>query len=238
MFFTMQVVRPLHKITRLILVFLLAMIPAFGCTPPPHLHKIQIEKNHDKTFYIVRHKWHTGIVIKISEIPHKLLPEKNHFPKAKYIEIGWGDAAFYRAKHVNFELISNALLFPTKSVVHIVGFENPVEVYFDNVQIFKIESNQKNYRKMVSFIGQSLSREANQIAKPIGPGRYGSSNFYNGVGNYHLFRTCNNWTAEALLNAGIPISNMMGGTAGGVSSQLSYYSHRTPNLQNDGLVKP
>ena len=206
------------------------IIPAFGCTPAAHHKTNQIEKTHNKTFYIVRHKWHTGIVIQISEIPLKLLPEKNHFPKAEFIEIGWGDAAFYRAKHIDFELISNALLFPTKSVVHIVGFESPVEVYFKNLPIFKINSNQKNYWKMLKFIGQSLFREANKIAKPIGPGLYGYSKFYNGVGNYHLFRTCNNWTAEALLNAGIPISNIMSGTAGGVASQLSHYTHRTPNF--------
>ena len=230
MFFTTHVFGSMHKIAQLILVFLLPIIPAFGCTPAAHHKTNQIEKDHNKTFYIVRHKWHTGIVIKISEIPLKLLPEKNHFPKAKYIEVGWGDAAFYRAKHIDFELISNALLFPTKSVVHIVGFETPVEVYFKNLPIFKINTNQKNYRRMLKFIGQSLFREANKIAKPIGPGRYGYSKFYNGVGNYHLFRTCNNWTAEALLNAGIPISNIMSGTAGGVATQLSHYTHRTPNF--------
>ena len=228
----------MHEIARLILVFILPLILIFGCTPAADLHKNQIERNHNKTFYIVRHKWHTGIVIKVSEIPYNLLPEKNHFPKAKYIEIGWGDAAFYRAKHIDFELISNALLFPTKSVVHIVGFETAVEVYFDKLQIIKIYSNQKDYRKMVNFIGQSLFRGTNQIAKPIGPGRYGYSNFYKGVENYHLFRTCNNWTAEALINAGIPISKILSGTAGGVANQLSNYRYRTPNLQNNNFVKP
>jgi hypothetical protein len=40
----------------------------------------------------------------------------------------------------------------------------------------------------------------------LGPGLYGNSRFYLSRETYHLFNTCNVWTARALRAAGLPIT--------------------------------
>ena len=41
-------------------------------------------------------------------------------------------------------------------------------------------------------------------AAALGPGLYGDSRFYPAWESFHLFRTCNVWTAQALRAAGLP----------------------------------
>ncbi len=42
-------------------------------------------------------------------------------------------------------------------------------------------------------------------AKATGPGLYAASLFYPAVGRFHLFNTCNTWTARALAAAGFDV---------------------------------
>ena len=41
---------------------------------------------------------------------------------------------------------------------------------------------------------------------PLDPGLYGNGRFYLSGETYHLFNTCNVWTARVLSNAGLPLS--------------------------------
>lgn len=62
------------------------------------------------------------------------------------------------------------------------------------------------YRRLVAFLRSSFAIGADGRSVPL-PGRgYGSTDvFYQGAGRYDMFRTCNEWTGEALRSAGIRI---------------------------------
>ena len=51
-------------------------------------------------------------------------------------------------------------------------------------------------------------------------GLYGDSQFYKGVGDYHLMNTCNKWTAKGLESAGMDISPTFKLSAGSVMDYI------------------
>ncbi|MBK19043.1 MAG: hypothetical protein CMM52_09450 [Rhodospirillaceae bacterium] len=171
--------------------------------------------------YVVRHDWHVGIAVPVSKIDKRYLPERKDFPVAKFLEIGWGDARFYRAKEVTVSMALNALFRPTESIVHIAGFDRPVEKFFPNSGVYKIELSRPKFDEVSRFIHRSIERENLDIARNSGTGRYGKSFFYKGIGSYHLFRTCNTWAAQALHIGGIEISVSGTITAEGLATQIA-----------------
>ncbi len=176
-----------------------------------------------KSIYIVRHSWHTGIVVATKDIPKHHIPEHSIFGPVNYIEIGWGDSGFYQAQEITPYLTINALFRPSKTVMHLVAFNRPIEKYFTSAKIVKLKVTDKNFKKLISFIHKSFNREGKHQAKPFSRGRYGYSYFFKGSGSYHIFRTCNRWVAEALHKAKLPINTFHVATADSIMFQIKQY---------------
>ncbi len=51
-----------------------------------------------KKIYVLKHRWHTGIIINRSEARELLSAISNDFNNSQYIEIGWGDKDFYMSE--------------------------------------------------------------------------------------------------------------------------------------------
>ena len=49
-----------------------------------------------KKIYILKHRWHTGIIIERAELKNILSALEKDFLSSQYIEIGWGDKDFYK----------------------------------------------------------------------------------------------------------------------------------------------
>ena len=65
----------------------------------------------DHAVYVVSHGWHTGIVL-----PAKLLTADNpqlkaRFGEVEFLEVGWGDEAFYQAEEITFANAARAALW-------------------------------------------------------------------------------------------------------------------------------
>ncbi|MGH8586611.1 MAG: DUF2459 domain-containing protein [Gammaproteobacteria bacterium] len=165
-------------------------------------------------------RWHAGIVIKVSDIPGDLVPERRDFPEAEYLEFGWGDWDFYQARKFNLGYALKALLFPSKSVLHVVGFRGPVAGYASYREIIEFTPPSHGVERLVRYLDESFAREGGGVAAPLGRGLYGDSRFYPARGAFHLFNTCNTWTAGVLQAAGYPISSAI--TVGA----LARISHR------------
>jgi uncharacterized protein (TIGR02117 family) len=159
-----------------------------------------------KAIYLVSHGWHAGIVLRRADIPADLWPENAVFPYAEFIEVGWGDKQYYQTPDAHFGIALRALLWPTPSVLHIVGFNGAVTEYFPSSEIIEIKLGEPGFELLLHYIAASFMRDDSGQAQPIGPGLYGNSRFYLSRESYHLFNTCNVWTARALRAAGVPIT--------------------------------
>lgn len=156
--------------------------------------------------HLVSHGWHTGVVVRVADVPPDRWPERADFPLADYLEVGWGDRDFYRAATFSGWVLFKAAAWPTASVLHVVGFRGPVEDYFPHSEVVRISVSRPGLDRLIDFIHSSHARAGAPRAAVLGPGLYGDSRFYPSPESFHLLRTCNIWSAQALRATGFPVT--------------------------------
>ncbi|WP_136798397.1 DUF2459 domain-containing protein [Desulfosediminicola ganghwensis] len=196
---------------------LIAVLPACSATGSNTLFP-PLPGEPTRIIHVVSHDWHAGIVVQQSDIHQADWPKLAEFAHMDYLEIGWGDRAYYRSPEPGLFLGAQALVFPTTSVLHIVGMNRPPEATFPNSEIIRIELSAVGLAQMIRRIAQSFSRDENGSVISLGPGLYGFSRFFASEEKYHLLMTCNSWTAVVLQAAGCPVNPTL--TVDGLLSQL------------------
>lgn len=173
-----------------------------------------------QSIYVVNYRWHTGIILNRSNVVENLPAIANDFINSEHIEIGWGDKDFYMARNESLWLALNAVLVPTKSVIHVTGLkQHPTKIYPKD-KLVEIELTTKEFDQIVSYINNSFyCNEKKQIVK-LGKGLYDNSQFYLSKEKYHLFKTCNVWIAKGLKTAGVPINPTRSVTSNQLFKQL------------------
>jgi len=159
-----------------------------------------------KTIYLLSHDWHAGIVLRRADMPNGIWPKDADFPSAEFIEVGWGDKQYYQTPDPHAGITLKAALWPTPSVLHLVGFSGAVTAYFPVSEIIEFKLSEPGFEQLLRYISASFARDDTGRLRPLGPGLYGDSRFYLSRETYHLFNTCNVWTAKALSAAGVPIA--------------------------------
>ncbi|HEX8531656.1 MAG TPA: TIGR02117 family protein [Cytophagales bacterium] len=124
-----------------------------------------------------------------------------------YVSYGWGDRDFYMASYDNtfpgFTTVLDAMLVPGESLMHVTFLRNAPRPGPD---VKAVSLTDAQYQRLVAFVTASFRQEGGTLAKLDQPG-YGTRDFfYRAEGSYHLFRTCNAWTGDALREAGVKVS--------------------------------
>jgi len=193
----------------------------YACSTKPYV--VEMPANSiDSTrapIFIVSHGWHTGIIVKASGLQKQLPVLKDRFKSAAYLEIGWGDQGFYQAEEITTAITLKAILWPTATVVHVVALPENIREYFSNVKSLCISEN--GYHSLITFLNNSFARNKQDRIIIMGKGIYGDSQFYRGTGSYHLFNTCNKWTAKGLKSAGFDINPSLKLTAESIMQYIS-----------------
>lgn len=198
---------------------ILIAISCNACALPIKQMPAPVVTDQHYTIYLVSHGWHAGIVIRRADITENLRAISEEFPDAYYLEIGWGDRDYYQTPDPHLGITLAAALLPTASVLHIVGFTDPVQSYFPHSEVISIEVWSTGFENLTDMIAASFAKdEANNII-PLGSGLYGNSYFYLSRERYHLFNTCNVWVARRLRAAGFPIRPIRAITVENLMSQ-------------------
>lgn len=150
-----------------------------------------------RTVHLVRHGWHAGRVLKVADLPDTS-PLVRDFADAEHIEIGWGDRDYYRAADPSAWMAMRALFWPTPSALHIVGFRGTPQAYFAESEVAPLTVPQSGFDRLHARLRESFELDATGNPMVLGPGLYGRSRFYASLESFHLFKTCNAWTAEVL----------------------------------------
>lgn len=181
--------------------------------------------------HVVTHGWHTGLALQASDIDFARWPALPHRARARYIEVGWGDRDFYPAPGFNLWYGFKALFWPTASVLHVVGFDEPPKRYFPASEVVELHVSRTGFERLLAYITSSFEPDA----APIAPSLYASGAFYPSREKFHLFKTCNVWVARGLREAGIEVRSSL--TTEGLMAQLrplgaaGHESGRTPFRQ-------
>jgi uncharacterized protein (TIGR02117 family) len=154
---------------------------------------------------VVNHGLHSGLVVRAADLPGCAWPARCAFSDAEYLEVGWGDRAYYQAVDPPLWFGLRALFWPTPSVLHMAAFNGPAALRFPSLEVIELEVTARGLDRLVAAIASSHEREPEGRPIDLGPGLYGPSRFYAARESFHLFRTCNAWTATMLREAGVAI---------------------------------
>jgi uncharacterized protein (TIGR02117 family) len=145
--------------------------------------------------HVVSNGWHTGIVVARAALPVGAVPEATDFPDAPYLEFGWGDAEYYPAPSPTLGM----------AVVHLVGLPAHPRDVFPTAEVVELRLSPAGFQRLVDYLDDTFARGDAERAQASAPGLYRFSLFYPAKGEFHLFNTCNTWTARALEAAGWPV---------------------------------
>jgi len=204
---------------------MLLAIASTGCTTlhqvPAHkqIHQVNrqnhssvtLKHNHSsvKTVHVVHYSWHSGIIIKKSDIPAYLIPEKADFPRAEFIEIGWGNKAFYQAQEFKLDVAMKALFIPGPSVMYVYGFNNQPAKEYLNAKIATLYFSSVSFNQLLRTINDTFDRKGQERAPATLILTDRNARFYDALGSYSVANTCNIWTAKVLKSGGVPVSTSM-----------------------------
>ena len=180
-------------------------LAACAATPPPPsledgppVHTVAVASN----------GWHTAIVVSRPGVAATgLLPEVDDIPDAIFLEFGWGDRVYYPAKDPTVGMALGAALTPTPAVMHMAGRSHAPVAGQGNPDVVLVRLTQDGFEHMVRAIAGEFTRpEGGGRAQAISKGLYRNSKFYEAEGSFHLFNTCNTWTARMLWAGGVKLS--------------------------------
>jgi uncharacterized protein (TIGR02117 family) len=187
----------------------LACLPLCGCAAAPVADAPRARA--ETAVFVVPQGGHTGLAVRAADIPALLVPEKRDFPRAEWLEFGWGDRDFYMAPSPGPWLSFKAAFLPTPGVVHVAGVQGELRVYFPGAEIIEIPLSRSALEGLLRYVHRAFERNGGPAA-PLGRG------FYPGRDTFHLLRTCNVWTAGALRAAGLPVRDAL--TVQGILAQV------------------
>lgn len=170
---------------------------------------------------VVSNGWHTAIVApRPALVATGLLPEAADFPGAAFLEFGWGDRVYYPAKDKTLGMTLAAALTPTPAVMHMAGLAAPPADDTITMEVVPLALTEAGFRRLAEALDAEFERPEGGRAAPVSRGLYPGSNFYNARGEFHLFNTCNTWTARMLRAGGVAVSPSGIVTAGGLMARL------------------
>lgn len=203
---------------RFTLVFISLWLLLSGCLGPVKELYPEDESERPYPVWLLRHGWHVSIAIE-SEHLQTRLPSHEEMPYGRYLKFGWGDRRYYPHESPGIGLLLNAALLPSRSVLHVVAIDIPLENYFVNSDIILVKVSEKGMERLADFIVARFRKDDDGEVTLRAEGLYSHSAFFDARGLYYFPKTSNTWTARALRRTGAPITPLYSITAGNVTSQ-------------------
>ena len=128
-------------------------------------------------FYVVRHGWHSGIVVSRADIPAGTWPPgvaERDFAGCRCLELGWGDRKFYTAPKPTALMAVSAALIPGRSVLHVAGFTVLPTATHQWTELVRVPCTREEFARLCRALGDSFARDAHGDAQRLGRGCMGS----------------------------------------------------------------
>ena len=169
--------------------------------------------------YVIDHGIHTGLVIETKHILQKLGMQNSIYQDYRFIEFGRGDAGFYQDEDEDLSTTLAALFLSTPAVLHLRGYNRPPYQRYPLSHTLEVRLSRVALQKLVAAVAESFTMNEGKAIE-VGKGSDERSGFFQANGNYHLFYTCNNWTAEMVQQADYPIGHRWSFFASSVMRQI------------------
>ncbi|MCP3688305.1 MAG: DUF2459 domain-containing protein, partial [Gammaproteobacteria bacterium] len=99
-----------------------------------------------------------------------------------------------------------ALFLSTPAVLHLRAYNYPPYKRYPLSHTLQIRLSSSALHKLMAAVTASFAFENNQAIE-LNEGSDKNSRFFQASGTYHLFYSCNNWTADMIEQADYPINH-------------------------------
>jgi uncharacterized protein (TIGR02117 family) len=195
-----------------IIIFLVLYFAAAYTLPHITVNDDFVNKKDGVKIYIVSNGVHTDIVTP-SRTKYKnwnviFPPELFQASDSayNYTAFGWGDKGFYLNTptwdDLTFSTAFKATFGLSGTAVHVRYVKEP---QVKKGKCVAITISEDSYSKLISYIERSFLTKTSSVIKINHPG-YGEHDlFYEAVGTYSAFKTCNVWTNHGLEEIGVKV---------------------------------
>ncbi|HET9446435.1 MAG TPA: DUF2459 domain-containing protein [Steroidobacteraceae bacterium] len=156
-----------------------------------------------RVVYIVRRAHHTGVAIAVADWPNRDWSVLPTFPQARYLEFGWGDAAYYQEPDPTLSMTIAAVFWPTPTVMEVVPWQVVAEGVEDSETV-ALRVSDSELQAIAKSIDDSFVQPISATGSSYRVAN-GRALFYHARGKFHMFRMCNRWTAERLQLVGCSV---------------------------------
>jgi uncharacterized protein (TIGR02117 family) len=127
------------------------------------------------------------------------------FGQYEYAALGWGDEGFYLASYggrmPGLGTTLRAIFWPTPTLMHVSFYRHAPK---PGPRAVVVRVSEAQFRALAGSVQASFARDSTGCLQPLpAPGYTPTDFFFRANGSYHAFRTCNDWTNQALQQAGI-----------------------------------
>lgn len=180
-----------------ILLFLLLYLSAFLILPliPAYTPNRAGEKN--KQVFVSDNGVHCDIILPIQDLADDLLDQLVYHPGTQYLAFGWGDKGFYLDTPTWAELrvsvALKAMFLPSPTAMHLTEHDEVLEKWG------RADLTEEQLAELIAYIRSSfrLDEQGHPILIP-NRGYTPRDQFYEALGNYSCFKTCNRWVNRGL----------------------------------------
>lgn len=155
--------------------------------------------------YVVGQEWHAEIGLPVEALGDDLSFYRKIFPGARVIMFGYGKKTFFTAPP---QTLSEYFLgpIPGPAVIQVVGLNvTPPEAYPPENTITLLLPPEGS-RSLSAYIWKDLAKDTSGEPQVVSHSANPEGLFYAAQSEYNLLHTCNTWIANALHNAGLPVS--------------------------------
>jgi len=180
---------------------LLACAVLCGCSSSAE--RLPADTERSRVVYVVRRGHHTGLALAVADWPDREWPVLAKFPQARYLEFGWGDAAYYQAPDPTLGITIAAVFWPTPTVMQVVPWQ-VVAAGVEDSEAVALQVSDAELQAIAKSIDDSFVQPISATENGYDTAN-GRALFYHARGKFHMFRMCNRWTAERLQLAGCSV---------------------------------
>jgi uncharacterized protein (TIGR02117 family) len=190
------------------------------CAAPPRVARGELTRGTEPV-YVIAEGWHTDICLPAARIPAPLNALRADYPRAEWLEIGWGQRDVFMTPEPSLAEMMRACL-PGPAVALVLPLLAPTpEALRTPAQVLMLRASTAGFARLCDAVWGYFAKDTEGRPRRIGPGACGDCLFYASDGTYDLAHTCNTWTAEMLRAGGFPVTTVGVVTAADVMDQIS-----------------
>jgi hypothetical protein len=140
--------------------------------------------------YVVRRGWHVDIALDAADLTGPLAAMRREFPGARYLVFGFGDRGYLLHRGNDPGRSSGAVraLWPGPALLLVTGLSAPPADAFGAGHVIGLAVGPRAAGQLQEFVWQSLAPSPAGL-RPLAPGPYGGSAFFEASGRYDALDT-------------------------------------------------